>query len=76
MSSNLKQQQSYLLNLNKILKKTILWEVWYKFSVLFQKGDILISIHPISLCSFPPYFLRYIKPCMKDVIVQFTWYAY
>ena len=48
MSSNLKQQQSYLLNLNKILKKTILWEVWYKFSVLFQKGDILISIHPIS----------------------------
>ena len=65
MSSNLKQQQSYLLNLNKIFKKTVQLEVWCKFSVLFQKGDILISFHPISLCSFPLYFLRYIKPCIK-----------
>ena len=56
MSSNLKQQQqqSYLLNLNKIfVKKTVQLEVWCKISVLFQKGDILISFHPISLCSFP-----------------------
>ena len=65
MSSNLKQQQFYLLNYKQNILKTVQLEVWCKFSVLFQKGDILISFHPISLCSFPLYFLRYIKPCIK-----------
>ena len=52
MSSNLKQQQSYLLNLNKIFKKTVQLEVDASFQFCFRKETFSFHFIPFHFALF------------------------